>query len=109
MNFAEEAGRLGYMAALHATRALIFERSGRVVKTHRGVRSRFGQLTKDEPSVDAGLRSFLQDGFELKRKADYFEIGDQAVSSAQAEDAIETATLFVEAVARLLGESEGPR
>jgi len=105
MDFAEEAGRLGYMGALHAARALIFERSGRVVKTHRGVRSGFGQLTKDEPSIDAGLRSFLQDGFELKRKADYFEIGDEPVSTEQARDAVTTATRFVEAVGSLLGES----
>jgi uncharacterized protein (UPF0332 family) len=102
MDFAEEAGRLGYMAALHAARPLIFERSGRVVKTHKGVRSGFGQLTKDEPSIDAWLRQFLQDGFELKRKADYFEPGDSEVSLDDAKDAIATATRFVERVAALL-------
>jgi uncharacterized protein len=102
MNFAEEAGRLAYMGALNAAQALIFERSGRVVKTHRGVRARFGLLTKDETSIDAGLRRFLQEGFELKRKADYFEIGDVAVSPEEAQEAIETATRFVAAVAALL-------
>jgi uncharacterized protein (UPF0332 family) len=90
------------MAALHAARTLIFERSGRVVKTHKGVRSRFDQLTKDKPSIDARLRQFLQDGFELKRKADYFEPGDSEVSLDEAKDAIATATRFVERVAALL-------
>ena len=103
MNFAEEAGRLGYMAALHAARALIFERSGRVVKTHKGVRSRFGFLTRNEPTIDTGLQRFLQDGFELKRKADYPEMGEEEVSPEQARDAIETAARFVDRVAALLG------
>jgi uncharacterized protein (UPF0332 family)/predicted nucleotidyltransferase len=102
LKFFEQAGRLAYAAAFNAAQALIFERSGRVVKTHKGVRSRFSQLTKDEPSIDAGLRQFLHEGFELKRKADYFEPGDEEVSSEQAADAIETAARFVEGVATLL-------
>ena len=31
------AGRNAYLAAFHAARALIFERTGKVAKTHRGV------------------------------------------------------------------------
>jgi uncharacterized protein (UPF0332 family)/predicted nucleotidyltransferase len=108
MDIPEQAGRIAYGAAFNAAQALIFERSGRAVKTHRGVRSRFGQLTRDEPSIDAGLRDVLEVGFKLKRVADYFEIGDEPVSSEQAEVAIATATRFIEAVAQLLGESTGP-
>jgi uncharacterized protein (UPF0332 family) len=33
----DEAGRAAYLTALHAAQALIFERTGRVAKTHRGV------------------------------------------------------------------------
>lgn len=102
MNFPDQAGRLAYMAALNAARALIFERSGRVVKTHRGVRSRFGELTRNEPSVGNDLRRFLQDGFKLKQVADYFAIGDEPVSTEEATAAIETATRFVETVAGIL-------
>jgi uncharacterized protein (UPF0332 family) len=107
MEYFEQAGRLAYSAAFNAAQALIFERSGRVVKTHKGVRSRFGLLTKGEQSVDSGLRSFLENGFELKRIADYFEIGDRDVSSEEARGAIETAARFVQAVGQLLGESPG--
>ena len=108
MDIPEQAGRIAYAAAFNAAQALIFERGGRAVKTHRGVKSRFGQLTRDEPSIDAGLRDFLEVGFKLKRVADYFEIGDEPVSPEQAEAAIATATRFIEAVAALLGESTGP-
>ena len=108
IGIAEQAGRIAYAAAFNAAQALIFERGGRAVKTHRGVRSRFGQLTCDEPSIDAGLRDFLEVGFKLKRVADYFEIGDEPVSPEQAKAAIATATRFIEAVAALLGESTGP-
>jgi uncharacterized protein (UPF0332 family) len=86
---------------------VIFQRSERAVKTHKGVRARFGLLTKNEPSIDAGLRSFLENGFELKRIADYWEIGDREVSSEEARSAIETATRFVQAVGQLLGETPG--
>ena len=103
MEFFEQAGRLAYSAAFNAAQALIFERSGRAVKTHKGVRARFGLLTKNEQSINSGLRSFLESGFELKRIADYFEIGDRDISSEEARDAIETATRFVDSVAGLLG------
>src|SRR5437763_2064512 len=81
LEFFEQAGRLAYSAAFNAAQGLIFERSGRAVKTHKGVRARVGLLTKNEPSVGAGLRQFLQDGFKLKRTADYPEIGERDVSS----------------------------
>ena len=107
MDIPEQAGRIAYAAAFNAAQAVIFERGGRAVKTHRGVRSRFGQLTRDEPSIDAGLRDFLEVGFKLKRVADYFEIGDPPVSPEQAEVAIATASRFVNAVGQLLEESPG--
>lgn len=102
IGIAEQGGRIAYAAAFNAAQALIFERSGRAVKTHKGVRARFGFLTKDEPSIDSGLRSFLENGFELKRLADYFEIGDREVSLEEARDAIEAATRFVDRVGTLL-------
>lgn len=105
MEIAEQAGRIAYAAAFNAAQALIFERSGRAVKTHRGVKARFGLLTKDEPSIGADLRDFLEKGFELKRIADYFEIGDPEVSMETAQAALSTANRFVDAVGRLLGEA----
>ena len=102
MGIPEQAGRIAYAAAFNAAEARIFERSGRGVKTHRGVRSRFGQLTRDEPGIGADLRQFLQDGFELKRIVDYPRLGDPTVSSDDARDAIDAAARLIDAVARLL-------
>ena len=106
MDIYEQAGRIAYAAVFNAAQALIFERGGRPVKTHRGVKSRFGELTRYEPSIGADLRKFLEDGFELKRLVDYPELGDPEVSEAQAKDAVETAARFIDAVARLI---EPPR
>ena len=36
-----DAGRAAYLAAFHATQAIVFERSGKVVKTHKGVNVEF--------------------------------------------------------------------
>jgi uncharacterized protein (UPF0332 family) len=41
IELAEAAGRAAYLAAFHAAQALIFERSGKVPKTHRGVHAQF--------------------------------------------------------------------
>ena len=98
----DDSGRAAYLAALHAAQALIFERTGRVAKTHRGVHVQFLKLVAGEPSVDTELRRFLAEGYKLKAIADY-EVGPEAVVPLQeAAAAIGTATRFVEAVAELL-------
>jgi hypothetical protein len=45
---AKVAARSACYAAFHAAEALIFERTGKAVKTHRGVRIEFARLTKDD-------------------------------------------------------------
>lgn len=105
MEFFEQAGRLGYTAALNAAQALIFERSQRVVKPHDGVKSRFNFLTKEDPRVDGALRKFLEDGYDLKVYADYPSPSDPVVTPEMATGAVDTATRFVETVAALLEPS----
>ena len=58
VDLADAAGRASYLAAFHAAQALIFERSGKASKTHRGVHIQFARLTKNEPSVSPELREF---------------------------------------------------
>ena len=99
----DEAGRAAYLAALHAAQALIFERTRRVAKTHRGVHGQFLRLVAGEPRVGAELRRFLSEGYKLKATADY-EVGPEAVVPLEeAAAAIQTAARFVEVVADLLG------
>jgi uncharacterized protein (UPF0332 family) len=42
----DSAGRTAYLAAFHAAQALITERTGRSVKTHRGVHAQLHRLNQ---------------------------------------------------------------
>ncbi len=102
IGLADEAGRAAYLAAFHAAQALIFERTGRTPKTHKGVRGQFGALARTELHIDIELRRFLTDGYDLKSVADY-GIGPEAVVSADdARQAIETANRFVDCISATL-------
>jgi uncharacterized protein (UPF0332 family) len=98
----EAAGRAAYLAGFHAAQALISERTGRGVKTHRGVRTEFHRLTKDVSGVDDELRAFLAFGYDLKTAADY-EVGPAEVAPETARVAIDRAKRFVAKMAELIG------
>jgi uncharacterized protein (UPF0332 family) len=98
----DEAGRAAYLAALHAAQAFIFETTGKTIKRHSGVHSKFTELLKDEPRVDDELRAFLGRAYNLKVIADY-EAGPGAqVLPEKARAAIATARRFVECVTTLI-------
>jgi uncharacterized protein (UPF0332 family) len=65
------AAREAYLAAFHAAEAYIFERESKTVKTHRGLRTQFSLLAKDDPQIPREFVRFLADGYELKSVADY--------------------------------------
>jgi uncharacterized protein (UPF0332 family) len=98
----DEAGRAAYLAGFHAAQALIFERSGRVLKTHSGVQTEFARLAKNETAFATELRRFLGRSYNLKQVADYETGSGAVVSSSQAEAALATATLLVATVTRLI-------
>ena len=93
----EAAGRSAYLAGFHTAQALIFERQGKVLKTHRGVQAEFLRLTKDDPSFDVTLRGFLSRSYNLKAIADY-ETGAE-IPAERAIAAVKEAQHFVEALA----------
>ena len=66
-----DAGRAAYLAAFHAAQAIVFERSGKVVKTHKGVNIEFLRLTKDDPAFTPDQRGFLSPAYDFKAVADY--------------------------------------
>lgn len=81
----------------------IFERSGRVPKTHRGVHAQFARLVKDK-SPFAELTRFLSRAYDYKAVADY-EIGPEAILPlAEALAAIDAAAKFIDGIAELLAE-----
>src|SRR6267378_4719357 len=91
----DEAGRAAYLAGLHAAQVLIFERTGKVIKRHRGVQRELARLVKDEPRFDLELRAFLGRTYNLKAIADYETGPDAEVTVDQAQQAIETARRFI--------------
>jgi uncharacterized protein (UPF0332 family) len=67
----DEAARTAYLAGFHAAQALIFERTGKIAKTHRGVRSSFARLIGDDPRLDRTLTEFLGRAYRRKEVVDY--------------------------------------
>jgi uncharacterized protein (UPF0332 family) len=102
MHYNDEAGRAAYLAGFHAAQALISERTGKIAKTHQGVNSQFNLLTMGDVRVDAELRRFLAQAYDLKAIADYQAGPGSIVPVERVEAAIATATRFVDCVAALL-------
>ena len=98
----EIAAREAYYAAFQAAEAYILTRTGRIAKTHKGVRSEFARLAKNDPDINACLLPFLGQAYEYKTISDY-EVGPLAqVYIDDAMDTIGTATQFVQAIATTL-------
>ena len=108
INLSSEAGRNAYLAAFHAARAFIFERTGKVIKRHEGARREFHRPSKDEPAIDKSFPPFLSQAYNMKAIADYDTPPGAFVSAEDAAAAIETATRFVERIRRILTPSSGP-
>jgi uncharacterized protein (UPF0332 family) len=97
-----QAARLAYQAQFHAARALIFEQTNKMAKTHKGVRALFHQLIKDNPTLRPVGAGGLTSSYQFKESVDY-ETGVAAfVSREDAEDTIATAKVFVGPIRRAL-------
>jgi uncharacterized protein (UPF0332 family) len=100
--WADEAGRAAYLAGLHAAQALVFDRTGTIVRRHRGVQNALYRLTKDELGFDPELRAFLGRAYNLKEIADYMTCPGAQVPDERAQDAIATARRLIDAIEELL-------
>jgi uncharacterized protein (UPF0332 family) len=103
MSYNEAAGRTAYLAGFHAAQALISERTGRAMKTHRGVRTEFHRLARNDTRVDDEMRAFLGFAYDLKSIADYETGPGSDVSAELATEAVATSKRFVDCVANLIG------
>jgi len=101
----DAAGRTAYLAGFHAAQALISEKTGKSVKTHKGVHSELYRLTKDEPHFDAGLRAFLSQTYNLKAIADYETGPGSGLSPERASEALQAAKRFVSCIENVLATS----
>jgi len=98
----DEAGRAAYLAGFHAAQAFLFETTGKVFKSHKGVQSEFARLTKDDPRFAPDQRVFLSQTYNLKAIADYETGPGFEVTAERAVSALEAAKKFVAHVAGLL-------
>ncbi len=98
----EAAGRTAYLAEFHAAQALIFQRTGKVLKSHHGVHTEFLRATKNDQRVVPDLRIFLSQTYNLKSIADY-ETGPNArISAERATNAVATGRRFVALITELI-------
>lgn len=97
----DAAGRTAYLAGVHAAQALIFERTGKTVKSHKGVQTEFLRLTKDDLRLAPELRLFLSQTYNLKALADYETGPASEISSERAATAVESGKRFVARMAEL--------
>lgn len=107
VNLTNAAGRAAYLAGFHAAQAYLSTESGRVPKTHSGLRSEFARRVKVEPRITELQRAFLGRAYSLKEIADY-ETGPGAnITREQAAGVIEEARQFVDAVVALIPAGDG--
>jgi uncharacterized protein (UPF0332 family) len=105
----EVAATEGYLAAYHAAHALVFERSGRVVKSHSGMRTMLARILRDGPGIDRTFASLLARAYKFKEVADY-GVGSQAVVTAQeAQEVIDIARRFIDTIAESLSPGSQPK
>ena len=98
----DAAGRTAYLAGFHAAQGFIFETTGRVFKSHKGVQTEFLRLTKDDGRVDSDFRAFLPRTYNLKSIADYDTDPGSDVSPESAALAIASGKTFVARIVQLL-------
>jgi uncharacterized protein (UPF0332 family) len=77
---------------------LIFERTGKIAKTHKGVDRQFHKLARSEQALPPGLAAELSAAYRFKEIADY-DVGSAApITAVQARESVATAENFVDAI-----------
>ena len=102
-----QSARLAYYAQFHAAQALIFERTDKVAKTHRGVDKEFHRLALAETTFPLSLAATLSAAYHFKEVADYETGPAGAVTVADAGLAIAAAEHFVTLVRRAIPPPPG--
>jgi uncharacterized protein (UPF0332 family) len=104
----DDAGRAAYLACFHVAQAIIFEREGRVLKTHRGVQTEFNRIMKGDPRADTALVGFLARSYQFKTVADYgFDTPGHSTAD-DARTALAEATRFFDAFTAPLSAPPAP-
>lgn len=102
--WADEAARAAYLAGFHAAQALIFVRTGKVTKSHSGLRTAFARLTKDDPKIDRRFTRFLARAYAFKELADYVVLPRSVITVEEAQEVLATAREMIERIAEALNQ-----
>lgn len=102
IGLAAVAARSAYYAAFHAAEAFIISHTGKIAKSHSGVRTEFSRLTKGDPRIDGSFTTFLAQAYKYKEIGDY-SVGKSAIiTMPNADEAIKTAGQLIERISGLL-------
>ena len=96
------AAKEAYLAVYHAAHSFVFESTGKAVKSHKGMRSKFAEITKGDVRFDRALTSLLARAYKFKEVADYGIGARSSVTVKESQDLIDLAQRFVDRVAQLL-------
>lgn len=100
MPIARVAARSAYYAAFHAAEAYIFQQTGKIAKTHSGVRAELARLLVRTPEGGKDLTGFLAAAYKFKEIGDY-GVGGTVITE---QDALET----IDGAARFIARIEAP-
>ena len=104
INIPHQAARLAYYAQFHAAQALIFERTGKIAKSHKGVDSELHRLVKADPVFPPQFASQLTKAYDYKDIADYDTGTSTPITPTRAGHAITTAENFVAIIRQALAQ-----
>ncbi len=97
-----QAARLAYYSQFHAAQALIFERTGKAAKTHKGVQIQFHKLAQNDTAIGTKLAVALSANYFYKETADYRTGGGDKITPQHSARAILDASHFLAAVTAAL-------
>jgi uncharacterized protein (UPF0332 family) len=96
------AARAAYYAVFHAAEAYIYEKLGKTVKTHSGVRAEFARALRDLPEERKAALRFLGRAYNYKEISDYIIGEERPLTYETARAAVEEASRQVEDIAAWL-------
>jgi uncharacterized protein (UPF0332 family) len=102
IGLASVAARSAYYAAFHAAQALIISQTGKVAKTHSGVRAEYSRLAKGNEHIRPEFGAFLAKAYAYKEIDDYSMEKKSVITMAMAKNAIDLAEEFVDCIAGVL-------
>ncbi len=98
------AAKEAYLAVYHAAHAFVFANTGQAVKSHKGMRSKFAEVTKGDRRFDRALTSLLGRAYKFKEVADYGIGSRGSVTAKEAQDLIDLAQRFVDTITQLIAQ-----